>query len=97
VARVSRWADLSQARFAHPRREHLLPVMVTLGAGADDIAVRDFRDTTMGEVVSGYRFGGSGLSTRQFGADRRRNIDAENPETGDVGVFNRYAAQFDVA
>jgi 4,5-DOPA dioxygenase extradiol len=31
--------------------------MVALGAGGDDAAVRDYRDTVMGWVVSGYRFG----------------------------------------
>lgn len=57
AARVARWADLPHARFAHPREEHLLPLMVALGAGTDDIAVRDYHDTVMGWVLSGYRFG----------------------------------------
>lgn len=51
------WAALPNARFAHPREEHLLPLMVALGAGGDGRAVRDYRDTVMGWVVSGYRFG----------------------------------------
>jgi len=57
AARVARWAELPHAHFAHPREEHLLPLMVALGAGADDAAARDYRDTVMGWVVSGYRFG----------------------------------------
>lgn len=57
AARVARWTDLPHARFAHPREEHLLPLMVALGAGTDDIAVRDYHDTVMGWVLSGYRFG----------------------------------------
>ena len=57
AARVARWEDLPFARFAHPEEEHLLPLMVALGAGGDDAAVRDYRDTVMGWVVSGYRFG----------------------------------------
>ena len=56
-ARIAGWADLPGARFAHPRAEHLLPLMVALGAGGDDAAVRAFRDTVMGWTVSGYRFG----------------------------------------
>jgi len=57
AARVACWTDLPHARFAHPREEHLLPLMVALGAGGDDAARRDYRDTVMGWVVSGFRFG----------------------------------------
>lgn len=57
AARVARWEALPFARFAHPEEEHLLPLMVALGAGGDDAAVRVSRDTVMGWVVSGYRFG----------------------------------------
>ncbi len=55
--RVAAWESLPHARFAHPEAEHLLPLMVALGAGGDDAAVRDYRDVVMGWVVSGYRFG----------------------------------------
>ena len=57
AARVARWEDLPFARFAHPREEHLLPLMVALGAGGDDPAVCDYRDHVIGWTVSGYRFG----------------------------------------
>jgi aromatic ring-opening dioxygenase catalytic subunit (LigB family) len=57
AARVVDWASLPHARFAHPREEHLLPLMVALGAGGDDAAVRDHRSDVMGWIVSGYRFG----------------------------------------
>lgn len=57
ATRVADWAALPHARFAHPREEHLLPLIVALGAGGDGRAVRDYRDTVMGWVVSGYRFG----------------------------------------
>ena len=57
AARVAAWDALPHAHFAHPREEHLLPLMVALGAGGDDPAVRDFRDTVLGWIVSGYRFG----------------------------------------
>ncbi len=56
-ASIARWDDLPNARFAHPEAEHLLPLMVALGAGGDGPAVRDFRDGVIGWVVSGYRFG----------------------------------------
>ncbi len=55
--RVAAWADLPHARFAHPREEHLLPLMVALGAGGDDPATLDHRSEVMGWTVSGYRFG----------------------------------------
>ena len=57
AARLTRWTDAPFARFAHPREEHLLPLMVALGAGGDDIAVCDYRDRVMGWAVSGFRFG----------------------------------------
>lgn len=33
--RISRWQDAPFARFCHPREEHLLPLMVCLGAGTE--------------------------------------------------------------
>lgn len=57
AARVAAWDSLPEARFAHPREEHLLPLMVALGAGADDAARVDHRSTVMGWTVSAYRFG----------------------------------------
>src|SRR3546814_2078142 len=55
--RVAAWADLPHARFAHPREEHLLPLMVALGAAGKDKAVRNHGSTVLGWTVSGYRFG----------------------------------------
>lgn len=55
--RVAAWDRLPNARFAHPREEHLLPLMVALGAGGEGPAVCDYRDHVMGWAVSGYRFG----------------------------------------
>lgn len=57
AARVAAWEALPHARFAHPREEHLLPLMVALGAGGDDPARRVFSDTVLGWAVSAYRFG----------------------------------------
>jgi len=55
--RIAAWTDLPHAHFAHPREEHLLPLMVALGAGGRDAAVRDHASTVLGWAVSGYRFG----------------------------------------
>lgn len=57
AARIADWETLPHARFAHPEAEHLLPLMVALGAGGDDAAVCDYRDHVIGWTVSGYRFG----------------------------------------
>ena len=55
--RVADWTNLPDARFAHPREEHLLPLMVALGAGGDDPARHDLQDHVIGWTVSAYRFG----------------------------------------
>jgi aromatic ring-opening dioxygenase catalytic subunit (LigB family) len=57
AARVAAWDHLPHARFAHPREEHLLPLMVALGAGGEDAAICAHRSTVLGWTVSGYRFG----------------------------------------
>lgn len=55
--RVAAWRKLPHAQFAHPREEHLLPLMVALGAGGDAAATRDHASNVLGWAVSGYRFG----------------------------------------
>ncbi len=57
AARVIGWETLPNARYAHPREEHLLPLMVALGAGGAGPAARDFAGYVLGWAVSGYRFG----------------------------------------
>jgi aromatic ring-opening dioxygenase catalytic subunit (LigB family) len=57
AARVIDWQALPHARFAHPAAEHLLPLMVALGAGGEDVATCDYRDVVIGWAVSAYRFG----------------------------------------
>lgn len=55
--RVAAWRALAHGPFAHPREEHLLPLMVALGAGGGDAATHDHRSHVMGWTVSAYRFG----------------------------------------
>ncbi|UYY78109.1 DODA-type extradiol aromatic ring-opening family dioxygenase [Sphingomonas sp. R1] len=56
-ARIVDWRALPYADFAHPREEHLLPLMVALGAGGTGPARCDYRDHVLGWAVSGFRFG----------------------------------------
>jgi aromatic ring-opening dioxygenase catalytic subunit (LigB family) len=56
-ARLAAWANAPEARFAHPREEHLLPLMVAAGAAGDDRGRQVYGDTIMGAPASGYRFG----------------------------------------
>lgn len=51
------WSDAPAARDAHPREEHLLPLMVAAGAAADAPGERIFSDNVMMARISGYRFG----------------------------------------
>jgi aromatic ring-opening dioxygenase catalytic subunit (LigB family) len=55
--RLSRWSQAPAARNAHPREEHLLPLMIAAGAAADEPGTRAFTDTAMMARLSGYRFG----------------------------------------
>lgn len=45
------------ARHAHPREEHLLPLMVAAGAAGDDVGYRIFHDRPMGVNGSVFQFG----------------------------------------
>jgi aromatic ring-opening dioxygenase catalytic subunit (LigB family) len=54
---LAAWTTAPSARQAHPREEHLLPLMVIAGAAGDDAGVRAFTGTMMGARISGYQFG----------------------------------------
>ena len=54
---LERWATAPHGRFAHPREEHLLPLMVVLGAAGADSGKVVFSDTLLGAEVSGFQFG----------------------------------------
>lgn len=55
--RLTDWAHAPSARGAHPREEHLLPLMVAAGAAGDDRGVAGFVGQVMGVRVSAYHFG----------------------------------------
>ncbi|MFO0713468.1 MAG: class III extradiol ring-cleavage dioxygenase [Sandaracinus sp.] len=56
-ARLTAWANAPAARAAHPREEHLLPLMVIAGAAGDDHADVAFDGTLMGLRLSAIHFG----------------------------------------
>ncbi len=53
---MARWRDAPYAAYAHPREEHLIPLLVAAGAGGDALGRRIFGDEPMGAAISAYRF-----------------------------------------
>lgn len=58
-ATLADWERAPAARLAHPREEHLLPLMVALGAAEGEAATRVYHEREFfgGITVSSYRFG----------------------------------------
>ncbi|XAH21715.1 class III extradiol ring-cleavage dioxygenase [Xylophilus sp. GW821-FHT01B05] len=58
---LKRWAEAPAAQIAHPHPDHLLPLMVAVGAASDDAGTCVYHDNTMfGSItVSSFRFGGA--------------------------------------
>ncbi|WP_213953753.1 class III extradiol ring-cleavage dioxygenase [Variovorax sp. dw_954] len=56
---LGQWAAAPSARAAHPREEHLIPLMVAVGAAESEEGVRVYHEDDFmgGLVVSSYRFG----------------------------------------
>jgi aromatic ring-opening dioxygenase catalytic subunit (LigB family) len=57
--RLIHWNDAPAARAAHSREDHLLPLMVAVGAAGDDVGIRVYHQPDfMGAITaSSYRFG----------------------------------------
>lgn len=64
VARLLDWSSAPAARIAHPREEHLIPLMVAVGAAQGEAGERVYHeDAFMGGIsVSSFRFGGAAQS-----------------------------------
>lgn len=54
---LTKWVSAPAARDAHPREEHLIPLMVVAGAAGDDSGETIFEDEVMGARISAYGFG----------------------------------------
>jgi aromatic ring-opening dioxygenase catalytic subunit (LigB family) len=55
--RLTAWSRAPSARAAHPREEHLLPLMVVAGAAGADRGAVAYSGTLMGLRLSGHAFG----------------------------------------
>ena len=55
--RLARWSEAPSARAAHPREEHLLPLMVVAGAAGADRGRVAYNGDVLGVKISGYHFG----------------------------------------
>lgn len=55
AARLAAWSDAPGARLAHPREEHLVPLMVAAGA-SDRPGVRIHHEVLLGAAQSAFRF-----------------------------------------
>jgi aromatic ring-opening dioxygenase catalytic subunit (LigB family) len=55
--RLTAWESAPSARAAHPREEHLLPLMVIAGAAGEDPAVVGYAGTILGLRISAFHFG----------------------------------------
>lgn len=56
-ALLERWTDAPGARAAHPREEHLLPLMVIAGAAQDDVGRVAYNGAMNRLRLSAYHFG----------------------------------------
>jgi aromatic ring-opening dioxygenase catalytic subunit (LigB family) len=54
---LARWKEAPAARQAHPREEHLLPLMVVAGAAGEERASVAYNGTVLGLRLSAYHFG----------------------------------------
>jgi aromatic ring-opening dioxygenase catalytic subunit (LigB family) len=54
--RLSAWQSAPQARFSHPREEHLLPLMVAAGT-SEEPGGHDYGEEVLATAISGFRFG----------------------------------------
>lgn len=57
VERLLNWEHAPSARLAHPREDHLLPLMVNVGAAGDDRGRRVLLDKVWGITMASYQFG----------------------------------------
>jgi aromatic ring-opening dioxygenase catalytic subunit (LigB family) len=57
AARLVAWLSAPGARAAHPTPEHLLPLLVVVGAAGGDEGTRTYHERLLGKPVAGFQFG----------------------------------------
>ncbi|MEZ5376866.1 MAG: class III extradiol ring-cleavage dioxygenase [Acidimicrobiales bacterium] len=59
LRRLQQWEQAPSARIAHPAEDHLIPLMVAVGAAEDEPGVRGYYEQDMAGYItaSSYRFG----------------------------------------
>lgn len=59
ISQLINWADAPSARVAHPREDHLLPLMVAVGAAENEVTSCIYHEENIfgGVVASSFRFG----------------------------------------
>ncbi len=57
--RLVDWSAAPSARFCHPQEDHLIPLMVAVGAAEDELGTRTYHEDSVfgGLATSAYRFG----------------------------------------
>lgn len=55
--RLVAWEKAPAARLAHPREDHLIPLMVIAGAAGNDVGFQVFGDHAMEVPMASYQFG----------------------------------------
>jgi aromatic ring-opening dioxygenase catalytic subunit (LigB family) len=56
IQKLIRWESAPAARLVHPREDHLIPLMVAVGAAGNDKGYRIFLDKVMNVAMASYRF-----------------------------------------
>jgi aromatic ring-opening dioxygenase catalytic subunit (LigB family) len=56
-SKLAAWHQAPGARAAHPRPEHLIPLMVAAGAADGDAGRRSYNEPLLGKPISGFQFG----------------------------------------
>ena len=55
-AAFSNWAKAPEAKYAHPREEHLLPAHVLLGSAKNGRAKTVYKGNLLGAAISSYQW-----------------------------------------
>jgi len=56
--KLIQWESAAGARLAHPREDHLIPLMVVAGAAGEDVGRETFVDRVFNVPTASYEFGG---------------------------------------